>query len=468
MNISVNKSDITWSYIGVVASIGSNLIVVPLVMYFLSGDMLGIWYIFMSIGGIASLFDFGFSPTFARNIAYCWSGVNSLKKQNFDEVASGDPNYDLLKRVLLTSKLIYALLSIGLLILLLSVGTIYITVITKDVEGRMHLIAWFLFIGGTFLNLYYNYYDTFLRGVGAVTQANKCRVIAKLVQMGVILILLCSGCGILGVTLGYIAYGFAFRFFANYYFYKYNNIGAKLNAIKVDNSFQQSKELFKIVWYSAWREGAVQFCLYCGEQLSVIIGSFYLTLEETGYYSLGLQIASALATIAATSYTTYQPTLQNAFVIKDVDKIRHTMSTIITSLLALMAIGFIAMIFIGIPLLNIIKPEAVISLPIFCGIYANQFVLKLRNCYSSYFSCSNRLIYIKSFVTSAILCIVLSFILCEFTNLGVWALIIAQLGSQLLYNAWYWPTTGNREMRMNFLSLINLGYVDFKKKYIHG
>lgn len=464
MNINVNKSDIIWGYLGVVVSIGSNLIIIPMVMYFLSGKMLGIWYIFMSIGGIAGLFDFGFSPTFARNIAYCWSGVNKLKRQNIEETINGDPNYQLLKDVMITCKRIYAVLATSLLLLLISVGTFYIEYITSEIDENIHIIAWFIFALGTFLNLYYNYYDTFLRGVGAISQANKCKIIAKFIQLFLILLLLSSGLGIIGVTIGYIAYGISFRILANYYFTHYKGIGKKIRNIKSNPDILQSKELFKIVWFSAWREGVVQFCLYCGEQLSVIIGSFYLTLEETGTYSLGLQVANAISTIASTSYINYQPALQNAFVIKDWNKIRNIMSAIITTLVLLFMLGGIAAIFVALPILKIIKPSAIISIPIFCGIYANQFILKFRNCYSSYFSCSNRLIYIKAYVISAFLCIFLSLFLFEFFDLGVWSLIYAQIFSQVVFNAWYWPIKGNRDMQISFATMFKQSCQNFRKQ----
>ena len=68
MKISLTKKDVIWSYIGTIISMGSNLIMLPFLMYFLDSDMLGLWYIFASIGAIATLFDMGFAVTFARNI----------------------------------------------------------------------------------------------------------------------------------------------------------------------------------------------------------------------------------------------------------------------------------------------------------------------------------------------------------------------------------------------------------------
>ena len=81
MIIRIQKKDIMWSYLGALLSMTANIIMIPFLVYFLSSDMLGLWYVFCSIGAMTALFDFGFSTTFARNITYCWSGASILKKR---------------------------------------------------------------------------------------------------------------------------------------------------------------------------------------------------------------------------------------------------------------------------------------------------------------------------------------------------------------------------------------------------
>ena len=81
MNISIKKKDLIWSYLSTFTSLTSNIITLPLIVYFLTSEVIGLWYVFVSIGAISVLFDFGFTVTFARNITYCWCGVKKLKKQ---------------------------------------------------------------------------------------------------------------------------------------------------------------------------------------------------------------------------------------------------------------------------------------------------------------------------------------------------------------------------------------------------
>ena len=467
MKVTVSKGDVIWSYLGTFFHISSNLLIIPLIVYFLTEDMLGLWYIFVSIGGIASFFDFGFSPTFARNITFCWSGVGSLENKGISENKTGVVDVVLFNRVIVTCKRIYALLSLALLLLLLTVGTYYIFYISRHISGYVHLIAWVIFVIGTFLNLYYNYIDTFLLGVGAIKEASKARLIAKGVQLGLIVILLLLGYGIIGVAFSFVMNGVVYRYIANKEFLKIEGIKELLGHKGITTSIEETKSLFKSVWYSAWREGLVQVSLYCCEQISVIICSLYLSLEETGVYSLGLQIINAVSTIAVALYTTYQPSLSNAFVNKDIDKLRQSMSIIVVSFIVLFVIGLLGTIVVGLPLLTLIKPTAVISIPVLLGISANSFTVKFRNCYSSYFSASNRLLYVPAFVYASLGCVVLSFIFIGPFGWGVWGLIAAQLISQWCYNAWYWPYKAHKEMGITLVEMFPICYTNLKTKINH-
>ncbi|WP_102115977.1 hypothetical protein [Lactiplantibacillus plantarum] len=80
MNIKASKTDIIWSYIGTAFSLSSSFLLLPFIMIKLSSDELGLWYVFLAINGLVSLFDFGFDPAFARNVTYAWGGATRLRR----------------------------------------------------------------------------------------------------------------------------------------------------------------------------------------------------------------------------------------------------------------------------------------------------------------------------------------------------------------------------------------------------
>lgn len=263
--------------------------------------------------------------------------------------------------------------------------------------------------------------------------------------------------GLIGACVAYLAYGTLFRLLGKHYFYKYKGIGENLSKVKYEPSGDEIKEMISIVWHNAWRDGAISLCNYCCNQVSTLICSAYLSLAETGTYSIGVQIASAIATIAGTLYNTYQPELQVAYISADKDKMRKTMSMIVVSFVYLFFLGTASFCVIGIPFLKLIKPSAVVSIPILIGLCVYQFILKYRNCYTSYFSCTNRIIYVGGFTISAILCVGLSFVAIGPLNMGIWGLISAQIISQAVYNLWKWPSLGHKELGLSIKDMIYIG-----------
>lgn len=464
MSISLSKKDVIWSYIGTILSMGANFLLLPVIVYFLDANMLGIWYVFLSIGAIAALFDFGFAVTFSRNITYAWSGADRLIKENVEFNGIGSPNYDLLKKILLVCKFIYGIIAGSVLLLMLTVGSLYIDYISLPITGIQHFIAWIIYSIAVFLNLYYGYYSSFLRGVGAVTDMNKNTVIARCGQIIITVIFLVAEFGIIGVSLGYLFYGVTFRVLGKYKFYKYCNIGVHLKKIKTIYNKTELKSIFFIVWHNAWRDGLISITNYFCCQVSVIFASLYLSLSETGAFSLGTQIATAVAVISSTLYIAYQPQLQSAYINKEILKLKKTMAVIVISFIILFLCGtFISIIFIN-PFLKYIKDEVVLSNNILLSIFLYQFIINFRNLYTSYFSCTNRIIYLKSFIASSLLSIILTYIFLAKFNLQIYGIILGPLLSQSIFNVWYWPLKTHKELGITLFALIKLGFLELLNK----
>ena len=456
MKVHLSKSDIIWSYLGTIMTLCSHVIMIPLIVYFLDGDLLGLWYVFISIGAIANLFDFGFTITFARNITYCWSGVSHLQKEGVYKEEMGDTNFVLMKNILTTCKRIYMIISLFVLALFITIGTYYVTRITAHISGYEHVVAWFIYAFATFLNLYYNYYDSFLRGVGAIKQANKNRVIARIIHLGLIVLLLPCG-GLIGASMAYLSYGVAFRYLGKKHFYGYQKIGENLAKVTKKFSIQESKDMFITIWYNAWRDGLIQICQYCCGQLSVIICSLYLSLTETGAYSVGQQMVGAVAALSAVLYAAYQPSLQEAHAKNNMEIMKTNMSTIVLMFIFSFGIGMVLLVSLGLPLMKYIKPESMVDISVLLGISVCVFVTNFRTIYTSYFSCTNRIVYMKAFILSSITCVILSFLFIGPLSMGVWGLIIAQFLSQAMYNFWYWPLKAHKEMNLSISELLTLG-----------
>ena len=458
MNIQIERRDVLWSYLGIIVSMASNLFLLPLYVFYMDGPTLGLWYIFISIGSIGLLFDFGFSVTFSRNVTYCWSGATSLQKNDAGKTEGDRIDYHLLKAVLTTCRFIYGVIGAVAFLLLIGPGTFYIDILMTGIPKGDGYIAWGVYATAICMNLYYGYYLSFLRGVGAVASANRCLLYARLLQFAVTAVLLVFGAGIIGASLGYLAYCTCFKFMAQRRFYSHSDVGEHLKREGGTVTVREIKNMFLVVGHNAWRDGIVGISNYLSVQAGTIIASAYVSLSETGIYSIAVQLATALAVISSTLYYTYQPVLQEAYLKRAQNRLKEVFSFSVFVYIVLFFLGTAGLLFAGIPIFSYVKPEAKISAALVAGAASAQFILYLRNCYTSYFSSTNRIIYVRSFLLSSVMNVVLSIGFIEVFDMGVWGLIVGQIVSQCAFNLWYWILRVNRELGLTFLSMLNIGY----------
>lgn len=131
MEIRVSKKDVVWGYISIFFQMTSGIIVLPFILRMLSSEEIGYNYLMLTIGSMIALFDAGFSPMFGKNISYLFSGAQELKKEGVVESYSEVLNYHLIATMLEVAKMVYRRLSVLVLLLMLTIGTIYIYYVTK-------------------------------------------------------------------------------------------------------------------------------------------------------------------------------------------------------------------------------------------------------------------------------------------------------------------------------------------------
>lgn len=433
--IIIGKKDVGWAYIGSFFKVAANIILLPVVLKLLSDDELGIWYVFGSISQIVVLLDFGFAATVARNIAYAWCGVDSLKKDSLAELREDqETNYEYFKLVLLTCKVIYTVIAGIALFFLLTAGLFYINSLDSS-----SVVAWIVYSVGVGLNMRYCYYTSFLLGVGAVAENNKAAIITKLVQIIVSIILLYAGYGILGVSIAYLLSGIALRLSSKLYFDNYENIKSRLNEVRTKTSLEEVKNTFKIIWHNASKDGLVTLSNYLNTQANTLICSSVLGLATTGSYGLSVQLSSIAASIAGIPFSSALPKLQEKALKRD-DKggqklFSGTMILFIISFIILTGIVILLL-----PVIKWLKPTLTIDVWLLLSVFFLALVNQLYHFCASLISTFNILPYTKSFILSSVIAVIFSYFLTRYTELGIWGLVISPLLVTCSYNLWKWPS----------------------------
>lgn len=454
--IKTNKKDIIWNYIGTFFSMGINYLLLPIFLYYLEDDILALWYIFMNLSNFSLLFNFGFSPSFSRNIAYVWSGATKLSKQGKVQSVGNDNEFDenVFWNVLSACRTTFLIVSALATLCIAAFGTPYISHIAGDViDDPAFLLSWWILVVAIFLNLYFGYYLALLSGIGKIAERNQAQVIASIIRIVLTFVLLFCSTGILGATLAYLIYGFVFRALSRSYFLK--SIEHFQNNKHPGSSWKTKLHYVRIVWHNAWRDGLVSLSEYLSSQAGTIICSMFLPLSVTGVYSVTVQLAIGIGKIARSYQIAMIPELQASYITGNEKKQKELLSKSMVVVYAIFMVLYIAMIILGIQIIMFIRQGFAISRVVFSACALLQIMIVSRNCYASFLSTTNNLDYWRAFIISAVCSVGLMIIIFMTVNdVGVWGMIIPSIICEGCFNVWYWRQRVLKLLQMNSLDII--------------
>ncbi len=437
--INIGKKDVTWSYLSTFLQIGSGIILFPLILRILPAETVGIWSLFMSIFSFVMLLDFGFSPSFTRNISYIFSGVNSLMKEGIsNDVDKSEVNFGLLADTIGAMKKLYRIIALVTLLLLASVGTYYLLYILKlrfTGDTTNIKISWILFIIVNTYNIYTLYYDSLLIGRGLVKRNKQIVVFSQVVYLVVSALLLLSGFDLLSVV---IAQGLSIvvKRVLSYKAFFTREIKNRLSNQKSTNS----AEIVKIILPNSAKLGITSLGAFLVLQVSVIMGPFYVNLEDVARYGITVQAVNVITSLGAVFFSTYVPRLSYLRVDGDMSSIKSLYFKSSIVLLGVTVVFGSVLIAIGTPLLQLIQSNTLLlSRPMIFILITIAFLEKNHAIAGGFLLTKNEVPFFKASLISGVATVVLLYVMLEYLNMSLWGMILAPGIAQLAYQNWKWP-----------------------------
>lgn len=470
MIVNAGKKDVVWNYLGILFNLGSNVIFLPVMIHYVSPDMVGLWYIFASIGSIVQLFDMGFNPTISHCVTYAWSGASDLKKDGVvfaDE--NGGPNIPLMCGVLRACQYLYLRISLAAALVMLLFGTLYIRHVAFSYMTWDVYAAWFIYIISIFTNMYIGYYAVVLTGIGDVFRKNKATIISRglFVVLGIIGLVL--GYGLLCLCVSYLISGFGLRYFCKKYLLINHSFGHFLKS--GDEGKYTVKYVIGTMWHNAWRDGLVTITAYLTGQATVLISGAYLSLYETGIYSVSMQIINVLLGVAGGLFSAYLPALQSYYVTKNVEKAKVLYQRAVSCFYFITFLGVLGFLVIGIPIIQLIRHDFIINRLPFTGLAISMFLIARHRWAACLISTWNTLPYTFAFIVFGVLSVLSTYIGLALFELGITGLICIPLVVESLYNNWKWVVVVNKFYNITEFDTLTFGFrelvVIIRKKIIH-
>ena len=291
--MQIGRKEVLWSYAATFLQIGAGIILLPFILREFPQETVAIWTIFLTIMTLCSMLDFGFNPSFARNVSYVVSGTKELKKTGFQivENTNSEVDYGLFKGVINAMRWFYGRVALILFVLLLTVGTYYINTILIN-YSYSHIevyLSWtILCIINSYL-LYTTYYDSLLQGQGLVKRAKQIQIIGQTVYLFVAVLLILLQFNLIAIVSAQ-ALSIIIRRILSYKTIYTADFKQRLqNAVAYSH-----KDILKVIYPNAVKLGLTGLGTFLITRSSIIIGSLYLSLDLIASYGITMQIIAII------------------------------------------------------------------------------------------------------------------------------------------------------------------------------
>jgi O-antigen/teichoic acid export membrane protein len=449
----ITKTDVLWNYAATFLKIASSALLLPFILRMMPPETIGIWAVFMTITTFASLLDFGFNPSFTRNITYIFSGVKNLKIKGFETVEKDEisVDYGLLKGVISAMQWFYSRMAVVLLFILSTFGTYYINSLLKNYNGEQSevYIAWFLLCVISAYNLYTLYYDALLLGKGLIKRSKQIVIIGQTFYFVFAAILILAGYGLIAIVLSQAISVIVIRWLS------YRSFFSKTIKQKIQSSIPRlKKEVLKTISPNAIKIGLTFLGGFMVQRSAIIIGSLYLSLRDIASYGITMQLISVIAGLAGIYTATYQPRIVHLRTSQNIPEIKQLYMKGQVVLLLTYIAGGLCLFILGGWALNFIGSQTKIlaGFLLFLALLTSLLETNLSIAATILVS-KNDVPFFKASIISGIVIVIGMLLFFKFTNGGLLIMIGIPLIIDIAYQAWKWPLDVMRDLKIgpNFL-----------------
>jgi O-antigen/teichoic acid export membrane protein len=439
---------VIWNYAATCLRIGAGVLLLPLILRAFPQETVAVWNIFSTITALTSLLDFGFNPSFARNVSYVVSGVKVLKTTGFQVVESGDVkiDYSLFKGLINAMRWFYARVAVLLFMLLATAGTYYIHIVLQTYTSSHSevYVAWAILVAINSYSLYTYYYDALMQGKGLIKRSKQIEIAGQSVYLIVAMALILLKFNLMAIVSAQ-ALSIIIRRILLYRSIYTEDFRRSLRSMAA----QAKKEILKPIYPNAVKVGLAGLGNFLVGRSAIIIGSLYLSLNEIASYGITIQIVGIVIAIANVYFSTYLPQIVQHRVYKDNTAIKLLYLKSCWFLLITFIAGAVALLLLGEWALNIIGSQTpllsrpFIAVAMLISLLDSSFIIAGNILFTK-----NEVPFFKAALFAGGFTLVLLFIFLKFTNLGIWGMLLAPGIAQGCYQNWKWTLTVVKELKI--------------------
>lgn len=431
----LTKSAVIWSFTAVALRLASTILLLPLILRRIPPEHLGLWYIFLALGAVAALVDFGFAPTVSRVTAYAWAGAAELNPLGPPAavLATGDsqPNYILLSRLIGTLRAYYRYVGLLLITVMGVGGGAWVWHKTASLpEANSLRIAWCVYALGACTTFMNSLWSDLLIGINGVRQSQLLMVVGQIGFYVIAITGLLLGAGIWALVLGNVVSAVTTRLLFRAAFVRLAHWTDKLPKPQIDRS------IVAAMWPTAWRTGLVTIAGYSIVQANTIICSAFLDLKTTASYGLSVQLITTLVGVSSVWLQVKFPLINQLRAQGRLDAIVPLFINRMHLAIVTFAAGAVLSVWLLPTLLRMMAARTeVLPRDMLIVFFIVQFLEMHHSLYGGLVYTEHRNPFLLPAAISGVLIVSTSILLTP--RIGVWGLILSAGLVQLCFNNWW-------------------------------
>jgi len=446
--MNIGQKDVMWNYVATILQSGVGVILLPFILKTFPQETVAIWTIFSTIMALTTLLDFGFGPSFARNVSYVVSGVTELKSTGYQIVAfeNNEIDYGLFKGLINAMRWFYSRLAILLFLLLATAGTYYIYTVLQSYVGnhREIYIAWIILCLINTYSLYTLYYDSLLSGKGLIKQAKQIQVMGQGLYLIVAVVMILLHFNLIAIVSAQALSIILRRILSYHIIYTAEFKKALHNAVA-----KARKDFIKPILPNAIRLGITSIGLFMVTRSALLIGALYLSLSDIASYGITIQVVVIIAGIAGVYLYTYLPQIAQYRITNNIPSIRKIYLHGCGMMLLTFIVCGLALLFFGNWGLELIHSKTPLLSRPFIAVALLIYLLETNHGFAgNILVTKNEVPFFKASLFAGVITLILLYIFFYFTHLGVWSMILAQGIAQGIYQNWKWPMVVLKELNI--------------------
>ena len=446
--MQIGRKDVLWNYAATFLQIGAGIILLPFILRTFPQETVAIWTIFSTIIALSGFLDFGFNPSFARNVSYVVSGVKELKKNGFQTVDKNNVeiDYGLFKSLIEAMRWFYCRMAVILFIILITAGTYYISAILKTYpfDHKEVYVSWIVLCIINSYSLYTLYYDSLMQGQGFVLRSKQIQIVGQIIYLVVAAVLILFEVNLIAIVSAQSLSILVKRILSHKTIFTVDFKHRLQCGIA-----QSHKEILKVIYPNALKIGLTHLGALFVKRSSIIMGSLYLSLELIASYGITFQIVGIIGGIAGVYSSTYQPKIVQFRAQNNLYEIKHNYLMACFILLITYIVCGVGLLFFGNWAFNLIGSKTPLlhqSLIILMLVIA---FLESNHAIAGHILLSkNEVPFFRASLVAGGITVLLLFILLKYTQLGVLGLVLAPGIAQGCYQNWRWPYVVIKELKI--------------------